>query len=487
MSKKSKFRSLAATFVTAVMVLTVGVASAFAAGNGTITVTGAENGKTYSLYKVFDATASGDNVAYTYTSKGGPDAFLTALRGQDSPFELKPASTGEYGVTLKQDKTDADVSAFLKANVANLGTPTNVAASNDSAVFKNLGVGYYYISTTIGSAVIIQSANLDVTIADKNEAPTLAKVITNATKDGGTTNLVSTDGSMAIAESGSTIAYKLTVPIKKGAVNYKIVDVMDKALTYDEASLKVMLDTEAVATDKYTVAKSVASTANTLTITFANDWLAANAESGKSIVVTYNAKFDSADHSTASVKNTAQLFYGTADDVTPEVSTEVKNASVNVVKKAESEQGKNLAGAGFVLKRADGKFYKRDAGGLSWVAMMDEATELTSNDQGQLVGGDQKVTTFHGLANGTYTLIEKTVPAGYNKADDTTVTVNANNDKGGWAESVFVRSITVANKVGSLLPSTGGMGTTLLYVGGAVLVIGAVVMLVVRRRMSENN
>lgn len=486
MSRKSKFRSLAAAFVTAVMVLTVGVASAFAAGNGKITVTGAENGKTYSLYKVFDATASGNNVAYTYTSKGGSDAFLTALRGQDSPFELKPASTGEYGVTLKQDKTGADVSAFLKANVANLGTPTNVVASNDSAVFKNLGVGYYYISTTIGSAVIIQSANLDVTIADKNEAPTLAKVITNATKDGGTTNLVSTDGSMAIAESGSTIAYKLTVPIKKGAVNYKIVDVMDKALTYDEASLKVMLGREAVAADKYAVEKPAAPNSNTLTITFKNDWLTVNAESAKDIVVTYSATLDSADHSTAPVKNIAKLFYGTSDDVTPEVSTEVKNASVNVVKKAENDKGNNLAGAGFVLKRADGKFYKRDANGLSWVATIGEATELTSNDQGQLVDVDKNVTTFHGFANGTYTLIEKTVPAGYNKAGDTQVTVNAD-AKGGWVDTVFVHSITVINKAGSLLPSTGGMGTTLLYVGGAVLVIGAVVMLVVRRRMSENN
>lgn len=486
MSRKSKFRSLAAAFVTAVMVLAVGVTSAFAAVNGKITVTGAEDGKTYSLYKVFDATASGNNVAYTYTSKGGSDAFLEVLQRQDSPFELKQAATGEYGVTLKQGKTGENVSEFLKANVAKLGNPTDVVASGGNAVFGNLDVGYYYISTTIGSAVIIRSANLDVTIADKNEAPTLAKVIT---KDGGTTNLVSADGSMAIAESGSKIAYKLTVPIKKGAVNYEIVDVMDKALTYNEASLKVMLGEEAVATDKYTVkytvAKPAESTANTLTITFANDWLAANAKSKKSIVVTYSATLDSADHSTAPVKNTAKLLYGTSDDVTPEVSTEVKNASINVIKKAESDTGNNLAGAGFVFKRADGKFYKRDTNGLSWVDTMDKATELTSNGQGQLVSGDQ-VTTFHGLANGEYTLIEKTVPAGYNKADDTTVTVNAG-AKGGWVDAVFVHQITVVNKAGSLLPSTGGMGTTLLYVGGAVLVVGAVVMLVVRRRMSENN
>lgn len=485
MSKKSKFRSLAVALVTAVMVFTVGVTSAFAADGSTITITGAENGKTYSLYKVFDATAAGDKVAYTYTSKGDADTFLAALQGQKSPFELKKAATGEYGVTLKRDKNAGDVSAFLKENESNLGKPTNAEAAGGQVVFDKLDLGYYYISTTIGSAVIIQSNNQAVSIADKNEAPTLAKIITAATKAGATTNHVSADGSIAIAESGSVIEYKLTAPIKKSAINYKIVDKMDAALAYGETSLKVMLGSDPVTADKYDVTMPAPANNNTLTIAFHNDWLAANVKSGKDIVVTYSATLDLADHSTASVKNTAQLFYGNKDDVTPEVSTEVKNASINVIKKAESDTGNNLAGAGFVFKRADGKFYKRDTNGLSWVDTMDKATELTSNDQGQLVSGDQ-VTTFHGLANGEYTLIEKTVPAGYNKADDTTVTVNAG-AKGGWVDTVFVHQITVVNKAGSLLPSTGGMGATLLYVGGAVLVVGAVVMLVVRRRMSENN
>ena len=88
---------------------------------------------------------------------------------------------------------------------------------------------------------------------------------------------------------------------------------------------------------------------------------------------------------------------------------------------------------------------------------------------------------FTGLANGTYTLVEKTVPAGYNKAADSTFTIEA----GDYTKQNLEQASTVINKAGTELPSTGGMGTTLFYVVGGILVLAAGIMLVARKRMSS--
>ena len=90
------------------------------------------------------------------------------------------------------------------------------------------------------------------------------------------------------------------------------------------------------------------------------------------------------------------------------------------------------------------------------------------------------MTAFTGLANGTYTLVEKTVPAGYNKAADSTFTIS----EGNYTATNLEQTSTVINEAGSVLPSTGGIGTTIFYAIGAVLVIGAGIVLVTRRRMN---
>ena len=94
----------------------------------------------------------------------------------------------------------------------------------------------------------------------------------------------------------------------------------------------------------------------------------------------------------------------------------------------------------------------------------------------------------YGLDAGTYTLIETDPLPGYNSLADTiTVTISEQGEvtykytnSGGNAGN----KLDVVNETGTELPSTGGMGTTLIYIAGAVLVIGAGVLLVVRRRMN---
>ena len=88
---------------------------------------------------------------------------------------------------------------------------------------------------------------------------------------------------------------------------------------------------------------------------------------------------------------------------------------------------------------------------------------------------------FTGLGKGKYTLVENTVPAGYNPAADEEFEVEADN-----FESLELElTADVINNKGAELPSTGGIGTTIFYIIGAILVVGAGVVLVTRRRMKK--
>ncbi len=103
---------------------------------------------------------------------------------------------------------------------------------------------------------------------------------------------------------------------------------------------------------------------------------------------------------------------------------------------------------------------------------------------------------FDGLGAGTYTIAETGTPSGYNTLPDLTVTVSFNaagekvwsfsGGKGSYDSEEGIYKITIENKQGSTLPETGGIGTTIFYVLGAILVIGAGVLLVTRRRMNAN-
>ena len=172
-------------------------------------------------------------------------------------------------------------------------------------------------------------------------------------------------------------------------------------------------------------------------------------------------------------KNTASVSYGSNGSVntTPKSETKVYNAKFTVTKK--DDKNAPLVGAGFVLKNSNGMYYKTDGKTVTWVADINQATEHKSNAKGE-------VDAFTGLANGTYTLVEKTVPAGYNKAADVTFTVAEHN----YTAANLEQEATVVNKPGTELPRTGGLGTMLLTLVGSILVIGVGVLIVTKKRMS---
>lgn len=192
----------------------------------------------------------------------------------------------------------------------------------------------------------------------------------------------------------------------------------------------------------------------------------------------------------------------------------------------EVAAGKELAGASFIVKNEDGKCLKYDATNktVEWIAEPSHTaaintdayvTELTDGDVTVFTSTNAGIITkIEGLDEGKYTLCEVQAPAGYNRAKDVTVEIKATTANGQtWtsedpedALTKFEYKITqegatdieeegdveegiasadIVDKSGVELPSTGGMGTTLFYVIGAILVIGAGVVLITRRRMAQ--
>ena len=221
------------------------------------------------------------------------------------------------------------------------------------------------------------------------------------------------------------------------------------------------------------------------------------------ITITYSAELnENAEVGLEGNPNESKLSYGVADSTTgkpsgttPPSKTTTYTWDVDVFKYTNktTEEGESakteevaLAGAKFTLsKNSDGTnpiALVSEGNNVYRVAKTGETgtvTEITTDTTGTF--------TIQGLDADTYYLTETAAPAGYNKlADAVTIVIGENGVVNGTTEAPQgVDEVKVLNQSGTELPSTGGMGTTLFYVLGSVLVVGAVVLLVTRKRMSN--
>ena len=459
-------KAFAVLFAT-IMVMAMGI-TAFAA-TGTITITppaGTDSSatNTYKIYKVFDAVASDAGISYkVMASKAGmalPTGFVTDASG-NVIHGTKDPTTGEVTPSTADELTAeeiASIAAYVQGDTP-VASPTSTGTA--AATASGLENGYYYISTSTGSVVTIDSTTPDAQVNDKNTVPTLDKKAKQA--EDPTYMEISDEGKKAIAQVGKVIPYEATITVGKGAKNYVFHDVMSAGLT-----LEGTVTVTGVDADKYTI-HTPGLDGDTITIEFA-DGIA----EGTKITINYSGKVTSDALSVNPATNTASLTYGdeNSNNKTPDVPVEVYNAQVSVNKKGANDQP--LDGAGFVVKNADGKYYKLDGNTVTWVDSINDATEHLSANGG-------KVPAFTGLGTGNYFLEEKTVPDGYNKAKDVAFEIKG----GDYTATNLQQEYNVTNEAGVELPSTGGIGTTMFYIVGSVLVVGAVVLLISKRRMAR--
>ena len=425
---------------------------------------------TYKVYRVFDATSDGENTNISYKLNAN---HTTAPAG----FSVDEGGNVKYhdseATTLSQDDINA-----IKAYVTDkdiVATVTTTATDKEFTL-SNLPYGYYYISTTTGTLVTVDSTNPNVTVQDKNEVPTLDKKIT-----GVTAGSLDADGKKALAQVGTTVNYKATITIGKAAEGYVFHDDMSSGLALVMDSIKVDDNDDDVAepvvdTD-YTLSTNTAD--DTIYIEFDDTYIGKLAK-GTVITVSYDATVtsDALTYNSEDGKNTASLDYAHSTGIssTPIKETKVHNAQLTV-KKIQPGDGpaeqKPLAGAGFVIKNEDGKYYKytENEAKVEWVDKIEDTIEYVSD-----VNGD--VPAFTGLSDGKYTLVEKTTPAGYNTAED----FNFEIVKGDYSVNNLVWNVPVLNEKGIELPSTGGMGTVAFAVVGLIVMAGAAITLIIKKR-----
>jgi len=449
------------------MILMVG--AAFAADAGSISVTKNFKGQEYVLYKLFDAVADPNRTATDTTGisyhlmSGKTD--LKATVGESTVdgsqwFKVDTAGNVSLADGVSSISFDTDpFKGWAKAYGVKIGETLTATADDDTNIkWESLADGYYFITTTTGSLVTVDSIRPNVTVNDKNTVPTVDKKITGASD-------ITHEGKKALAQIGTDVEFTAEVTVGKGSINLVFHDTMDAGLAFKAVS-SVTADSESLTGTWYTV-KDTPDQGDTLTITFI-DGIA----EGTKITIKYTATITA--EAVTKLENDAFVSYGENNTKSEESKTETYNAKISV-KKYDGAKANNkpLEGAGFKLKKSDTEYYKLDNGVVTWVA--------EANADEHLSDASGNVAAFTGLANGAYTLVESTVPAGYNKAADTVITIAS----GDYTAANLDQVAEVENNSGTELPSTGGIGTTIFYVVGGLLLVGAAIILVARRKANN--
>lgn len=496
-----KFKKLWAMLLAMVMVLAMAV-PAFAAS---ITIGNAAAGETYTAYKLFDVTNSGDAYSYYTTNENLKNAletigltFTESADGSEWIVNQTTAANNEVVFATEDDVMTAAELAIALNNLADktvlgTGTESETKTVNDDeiVIIENLDAGYYFVDSTLGSLCALNTTTDTVTINEKNSIPSITKEV----KEDST----NTYGDSATIDVVDTVSYQLTVNTGTNDngdgtgvdANYVITDVLPVGFSYEVGSISVENNAWVLDTD-YTVAYTAAS--RTLVITLLETGELGDLGQNVDIVITYDATVDATQvvmGGDGNVNNVTLAYHNqevSADAVayTFEIGGYGDNGTP-IFQKIDGTTRVALTGVTFTLSRT--------VDNVTTYATVDENGYLTdwvaaATDDSKLITDAEGVINVKGLDAGTYILTETETLDGYNLLEDTiTVTVAENGDVTygltGDTTNTPDNTITVENFTGQLLPSTGGMGTTMIYVIGGILVFGAAVLLVTRRRMSS--
>ena len=468
MNKTRKFASL---LLAMVMVFSMVFNVIAEEETGSITINDAVVGQTYTVYQILDLESyNAETNAYAYKANAAWAEWLTEQTAYVSMDEQG------YVTWVK----GADAAAFAKAAKAYAEekkidpSATPVKATETMVKFEGLDLGYYLIDTTLGTICSLDTTNPNVVMEEKNEVPGIEKEVKeDSTSEWGETN---------DADFHQTVEYQATITVQKGAENYIMHDTMSKGLTYTGVT-KVTVNDEEVAGENYTVT-APGGCGCTFEVAFNNDYIA-KLEAGTKIVVAYAATVnEDAVVGLEGNPNEVKLQYGDENQpsYTPVDQTITYTWDMDVLKYANNDETKVLKDAEFVLLNSDKDYVAKFVDGkfTEWVKIEDgtdlTAYALTTDESGKI--------EMDGLDAGTYYLREVQAPAGYNKLKDdveAVVTGASQDDDGKLTYTTLVEKVN--NNSGAELPSTGGIGTTIFYITGAALVLIAVVLLVVRRRM----
>ena len=516
-----KLQKIASLVLALVMIFSLGI-TAFADDStvlGSVTVNGVNEGNIYEIYRLLDLESyDHSSGAYSYkVNTAWTDFFATA-------DALKYVAIDDAGyVTWIAAEDDDTVATFAKIaldyakangiapvksskNDGEFVITTNPETNTVSGKFSDLVLGYYLVDSNVGALCGLTTTNPDAAVNAKNGMPTVEKLVMEDS-----TNLY---GNHNTADIGQVVYFHTNIYVQAGAQNYVLHDDLDKYFR-DPALIKVELyvsgsttpveipatETVGEGEDQKTVVNyifnSISAAPDTtdkssFTVTFGKEFCD-RLEANDKVVVYYSALLtrNATIAGENSNPNKTWLTFGEpkADGTynkSNESVTYTYTYAIDVVK--TDSQNKLIDGAEFKIYDAE-----KDGNEVGVVLMNDgtyrraREDEMAAGNNVSIIVKDGKVRVI-GLDNGIYYLEETVAPAGYNKltARQKFTIANGNLDAQFTGDIFSTGSgVHVVNKTGSMLPETGGMGTTIFYVAGGLLVGGAVVALVSKKRMSN--
>lgn len=507
-------KKLASLLLALVMVLSLAT-TAFAAETYSITINNSAEGHTYEAYQIFTGDLAEKDGAKILSNivwgSGVSEAGQTALQNKYDTAETKSAA----GVAAAL--TNDNAVQFAK-DAAGYLTTTKVdstySETNKNYTISGLAAGYYLVKDKDGSLTgdsdsyteyIIQVVG-NVTATPKSDVPEVQKKVKDINDSTDTTKTDWQDS--ADYDIDDSIPFQLKATLANNVssyTTYKVVfhDTLSKGLTYNNDAKVYIGGTE---TNGFTVTATVNADGTTTLTVSCDDVKALGAGNSSVITVEYTATLNgNAVLGSDGNPNEVYLEYSNNPNKSEEGNNETGNTPEDtvivftyktVINKVNG-QGNPLPGAEFTLEKKVLKTPADEEKGTEAVYEWKTIT-VVKNKEGTTF-------TFSGLDDGNYRLTETVTPAGYNTIAPIEFTVTAEHDvlpdnpaltslsgNATTGELTFTSSTTegslsadVVNKAGSVLPSTGGIGTTIFYVLGGILVLVAVVLLVTKKRMSS--
>ena len=480
LDRREKMKKLVNILLVLAMVLgmiptMVNAEKSYNTNDGKITIDPAKENQVYKIYEVLKLESfDSDKRAYAYKATDAWEAFINSAGIKEVYVNVDaqgyvtwvPAKDNEAGAA----EFAAKALAYAQDETNNItATATKESGNNTTVEFTGLNLGYYLVDSSLGALCGLTTTDKEATIFEKNTAGDMKKEVKTDSGSYGESNT---------ASIGDTIEYKIEVTIGKGAETYTLTDLLDESLTLDVNSISV---TAPNVTDFATI-NTTATNDYTFKVVIDGSKLA----EGTEVTITYSAVLN--EKAKKVNNNKATLVYGNNNKI--EKETKTYTYEFDLIKTDSSN---------VLLDGAEFKLYDAATGGNEIkVILIDEANHIyrvateAENAAEAITVTDGKATIF-GLGNGTYYLEEKKQPEGYNKLASRVEVKVENADNKATTETAdnvikYVRGgVRVINYNGTVLPTTGGLGTTLFITIGSLVALMAAVVLVTNKRMANEN
>lgn len=471
---------------------------------------------TYSIYKMLDlAGYNPEKNAYSYTIAEEWEEFFTTGEGagfitlEDNTYvkwafgddeSRAPEFAKKAGAYVKAKNSDSDTTNDIPV-VKTTANTSDYTVTGTSFKFSDLPLGYYLIDSTMGALCGLTTTNYNAQVNAKNGIPTINKYVQEDSIEG------SWQGTNT-ADIGQTVYYKVTINVHPGAENYVLHDKMDEGIIFENVT-NVTLNGTTVDASKYDVYTHPGHTAETtddvtddctFEVRFEKEFCDSFKANDK-VEIFYTA-FLNENAVIAGEGNVNKAYLGYGEGHETEVKTTTTYTYSFDIAKTD-DKDKLLGGAEFKLyinpadpdpavddddptiplvdmgKDAEGvQVYRR-----ATPAEIAENTVIVVD----IIVADGLV-RIEGFDNGTYYLEETVAPSGYNMltARKEFTIADGNLDATISADGTVSTGsgVHVVNKTGNRLPETGGTGTMMFVLIGTIVVLGAGVLLVTKKRMS---